>query len=140
MAKTAPTASRRKYFEGVGRRKAAVARVRFYPESKGEGGLLINGVDYKKYFSLLRFQQSATAPLRALRASSGQTEVRVKGGGVMAQSEAVKLGLARALIKFDPELKRELRAFGYLTRDPRMVERKKYGLKKARRAPQWTKR
>lgn len=130
----------RKYLEGVGRRKTAVARVRFYP-SKGEGGdFVVNGVDFKKYFPLARYERSATEPLRLLKEKGGQIEVKVKGGGVMAQSEAVKLGLARALVKFDPDLKKELRAFGYLTRDPRMVERKKYGLKKARRAPQWTKR
>ena len=132
--------SERKYFEGVGRRKSAVARVRFYPQDKENGGFTVNGLDYKKYFSLLRFQQSAISPLRALKDKKGQAEVRVKGGGVMAQSEAVKLGLAKALVKFNPDLKKELRAFGHLTRDPRMVERKKYGLKKARRAPQWTKR
>ena len=129
-----------KYFEGVGRRKSAVARVRFYPSLKDENSFIVNGVDYKKYFSLARFKQRATEPLRVLKDKKGEALVVVKGGGVMAQSEAVKLGLARALVKFDPDLKKELRAFGYLTRDPRMVERKKYGLKKARRAPQWTKR
>ncbi len=134
------SASRRKYFEGVGRRKTAVARVRFYPSGNEKGDFIVNGIDYKKYFSLARYEQSAVQPLRLLKDKGGQTEVSVKGGGVMAQSEAVRLGLARALVKFDPDLKRELRAFGYLTRDPRMVERKKYGLKKARRAPQWTKR
>lgn len=130
----------KKYFEGVGRRKTAVARVRFYPSNKEEGGFIVNGIDHKKYFPLVRFEQCAAEPLRVLKDKMGQTEVNVKGGGVMAQSEAVRLGLARALVKFDPDLKKELRAFGYLTRDPRMVERKKYGLKKARRAPQWTKR
>lgn len=129
-----------KYFEGVGRRKTAVARVRFYPSNKEDGGFIVNGIDYKKYFPLARFRQYAAEPFRALKDAKGQAEVKVKGGGVMAQSEAVRLGLARALVKFDPDLKKELRAFGYLTRDPRMVERKKYGLKKARRAPQWTKR
>lgn len=128
-----------KYFEGVGRRKNAVARVRFYPSGEG-GGIIINDEDCKKYFPLVRFHQSAAEPLRVLKDKKGETLVKVKGGGVMAQSEATKLGLARALVKFNPDLKRELRAFGYLTRDPRMVERKKYGLKKARRAPQWTKR
>lgn len=129
-----------KYLEGVGRRKTAVARVRFYPSNREGGDFVINGVDYKKYFPLARYKQSAVSPLRLLKEKGGQIEVKVKGGGVMAQAEAVKLGLARALVKFDPDLKKELRAFGYLTRDPRMVERKKYGLKKARRAPQWTKR
>lgn len=133
-------ASRRKYFEGVGRRKSAVARVRFFPSTKDENNFIVNNLDYKKYFPLARFRQSATDPLRVLKGKKGETLIVVKGGGVMAQSEAIKLGLARALVKFDPDLKKELRAFGHLTRDPRMVERKKYGLKKARRAPQWTKR
>ncbi len=131
---------KRRYFEGVGRRKSAVARVRFYPGTKNEESLTVNGLDYEKYFSLSRFKQSAAAPLRVLKDKKGEAVISVKGGGVMAQSEAIKLGLARALVKFNPDLKKELRAFGYLTRDPRMVERKKYGLKKARRAPQWTKR
>lgn len=136
-----PTKSpEKKYFEGVGRRKSAVARVRFYPSTKDENSFIVNSLDYKKYFSLARFRQSATEPLRVLKDKKGETLIVVKGGGVMAQSEAIKLGLARALVKFDPDLKKELRAFGHLTRDPRMVERKKYGLKKARRAPQWKKR
>jgi len=130
----------KKYFEGVGRRKSAVARVRFYPSTKDENSFTVNSLDYKKYFPLARFRQSATGPLRVLKDKKGETLIVVKGGGVMAQSEAVELGLARALVKFDPDLKKELRAFGHLTRDPRMVERKKYGLKKARRAPQWKKR
>lgn len=130
----------KKYFEGVGRRKSAVARVRFYPSLKDENSFTVNNLDYKKYFPSARFRQSATDPLRVLKDKKGETLIVVKGGGVMAQSEAIKLGLARALVKFDPDLKKELRAFGHLTRDPRMVERKKYGLKKARRAPQWKKR
>ncbi len=138
--KTEINKDKRKYFEGVGRRKTAVARVRFYPSTKDENSFIVNGLDYKKYFPLARFRQSAVGPLRVLKDKKGETEVSVKGGGVMAQSEAIKLGLARALVKLDPDLKKELRAFGHLTRDPRMVERKKYGLKKARRAPQWTKR
>ncbi len=136
-----PTKSpEKKYFEGVGRRKTAVARVRFFPQDGEGSGIIVNGLDYKKYFSLVRFHQAASEPFRVLKDKKGEALVSVKGGGVMAQAEAIKLGLARALVKFDPDLKKELRAFGYLTRDPRMVERKKYGLKKARRAPQWTKR
>ncbi|MBU2101508.1 30S ribosomal protein S9 [Patescibacteria group bacterium] len=131
-----------KYFEGVGRRKSAVARVRFFPG--GPGGLFkVNGQDYKEYFDVERLRQSAVAPLKILdsatRKSAG-VEVKVKGGGIMAQAEAVTLGLARALIKLNVDFKKELRVAGYLTRDPRRVERKKFGLKKARRAPQWRKR
>ncbi len=136
MAKT------EKYFEGIGRRKTAIARVRFYSASakKAQEHVIINGSDYKKYFPLLRYQKSVLAPLRLLKTKSGEITVHLKGGGPTAQAEAVTLGLARALVKFDSSLRSEMRAFGFLTRDPRMVERKKYGLKKARRAPQWTKR
>lgn len=130
-------AAKKKYFEGVGRRKTAIARVRFYPGAGSD--FIVNGLDYKAYFPVLRFQKKAIAPL-GLASAKGGVEVKVRGGGVMAQSEAVTLGLARALIKFEPEFKKEFRAFGYLTRDSRMVERKKFGLKKARRAPQWRKR
>lgn len=127
-----------KYFEGIGRRKTAVARVRFSPDADKDG-FTVNGVDYKKYFTVARFRESASAPLKAVHGKSN-VSVNVKGGGMMAQAEAVMLGLARALVKHNPDSRKEMRAFGYLTRDPRMVERKKYGLKKARRAPQWTKR
>jgi len=130
-------ATKGRYFEGLGRRKTAVARVRFYP---GKGAdFTVNGMDYKSYFPILRYQKKADAPLRS-SSTKGAVEIKVYGGGIMAQSEAVTLGLARALIKFKPDLKKEFRTFGYLTRDSRMVERKKYGLKKARRAPQWRKR
>ena len=126
-----------KYFEGLGRRKTAIARVRFYPGTGSD--FIVNGLDYKEYFPVLRYQKKAFAPL-GLAAAKGSVGIKVRGGGVMAQSEAVTLGLARALVKFEPEFKKNFRAFGYLTRDSRMVERKKFGLKKARRAPQWRKR
>ncbi len=131
-----------KYFEGVGRRKSAVARVRFYPQGKG-GVFSVNDKDYKEYFVTDRFRQSAVAPLKILDSGvkkSADITVRVRGGGVMSQAEAVTVGLARALVKFNEALKSELRVAGHLTRDPRRVERKKFGLKKARRAPQWKKR
>ena len=127
----------KKYFEGIGRRKTSVARVRFYPGSSNS--FTVNGQDYKKYFPVLRFQKKAYAPLESV-SEKGKVEVRVYGGGVMSQSEAVTLGLARALVKSNPDFKKEFRVRGYMTRDSRMVERKKYGLKKARRAPQWRKR
>lgn len=129
-----------KYFEGLGRRKTAIARVRFFPKGTKAGEIVVNGMDYKSYFPVSRLQKSVLAPLKAHQIGDASIEVKVRGGGDMAQSEAVTLGLARALIKFNPDLKKELRAFGHLTRDPRMVERKKPGLKKARRAPQWKKR
>ena len=111
--------------------------MRFYP-GKGDE-FVVNGLDYKEYFPVLRFQKKAIAPIKSVSVK-GNVGVKVYGGGIMAQSEAITLGLARALVKFDLELKKEFRALGYLTRDSRMVERKKFGLKKARRAPQWRKR
>lgn len=131
-----------RYFEGVGRRKSAVARVRFYPTGKG-GAFHINGKNYKEYFITERYRNSAVAPMKVLDSGiikNAEVSVKVMGGGVMSQAEAVTVGLARALVKFNEELKEQLRALGHLTRDPRRVERKKPGLKKARRAPQWKKR
>lgn len=129
--------SKGKYFEAVGRRKTAVARVRFYPGAAFS--FRVNNKDHKKYFALNRLWAIAEAPITKSSVKGG-VEVKVKGGGTVAQSEAITLGLARAMVKFDPELKKEFRVRGYMTRDARMIERKKYGLKKARRAPQWRKR
>lgn len=133
------------YFEGLGRRKTAVARVRLYLDDnlpKIQGGFLVNGRNYTDYFNVLRHQKNAVAPLQILKtiAKKAVVEVKVSGGGIMAQAEAIRLGLARAFIKFDSKLKPALKSLGYLTRDSRMVERKKYGLRKARRATQWKKR
>ena len=132
----------KKYFEGIGRRKSAVARVRFYPAGKG-GTFVVNDKDYKEYFVTQRYRASAFAPMIILDSGvkkDAEVSVKIKGGGIMSQAEAVTVGLGRALVKFDGGLKERLRTAGYLTRDPRKVERKKPGLKKARRAPQWKKR
>ncbi|OGY59848.1 MAG: 30S ribosomal protein S9 [Candidatus Colwellbacteria bacterium RIFCSPLOWO2_01_FULL_48_10] len=132
-----------KYFEAVGRRKTAIARVRYYPGAEklvGKNGIKINGRDYENYFPSLRYRNSILAPLRTLKVDEGYIEVRVQGGGIMAQSEAILMGIARAMVKFSEGYKKVLRASGHLTRDSRMVERKKYGLRKARRAHQWKKR
>ena len=137
MATKKEITEKQKYFEGVGRRKTAVARVRFYPE--GSSGFVVNGVDRKEYFHGLRLQKSAEGPLVS-SSMKGAVEVKVFGGGEVAQAGAVSLGLARALVKVNEDLRKEFRVRGYLTRDSRMVERKKFGLKKARRAPQWRKR
>lgn len=127
-----------KYYEAVGRRKTAIARVRLYTKRKE---ILINNRDYKQYFPLLRWQKIIEAPFEKMKilGKFGAT-IKVKGGGLNAQAEAIRLGIARALVKFNPDFKKRLRRAGFLTRDSRMVERKKYGLKKARRAPQWSKR
>jgi len=126
------------YFEGVGRRKTAVARVRI---SKGSQTVSVNGQELGKVFPTARLQKSILAPIDELKLEDKfSVSAKVSGGGVKAQAEAVRLGIARALVKFDAELKKRLKSYGFMTRDPRMVERKKYGLKKARRAPQWAKR
>ena len=127
-----------KYVEGVGRRKTATARVRL---SKGEGAITVNEKPIKEYFQSPELGEKALQPLTSLKLGSDfSISAKVQGGGIHAQAEAVRHGLARALTMLDPELKTQLRSLGYLTRDSRMVERKKYGLRKARRAPQWQKR
>ena len=126
------------YFEAVGRRKTAVARVRLFTKKIG---IEINDKNVSDYFPILRLQKTVQAPLEKMKiADKLGAVVKVKGGGIMAQAEAVQLGIARALIKFNAEFRKRLRRVDMLTRDSRMVERKKYGLKKARRAPQWKKR
>lgn len=138
MEKTAKTKQKEIYFEAVGRRKTAIARVRLYTKKTG---ITVNDKDYKKYFPTMRLQKEAEAPLEKMKISEKLGAViKVKGGGLSAQAEAVRHGISRALVEFNSEFKKRLRRVGYLTRDSRMVERKKYGLKKARRAPQWKKR
>lgn len=128
-----------RYFEAVGRRKTAVARTRLFPKGKGE--FIINGKPYQEYFPLPSHQEIAIAALKKMKClDQFKTQVLVKGGGVSAQAEAVRHATARALVLFNPDFKKRLRKAGYLTRDPRMRERKKFGLKRARRAPQWQKR
>lgn len=138
-AKEAPAPKKvERYVEGVGRRKTAVARVRV---TSGEGHFLVNGEAVKQYFPLPRLESVVAAPFAKLKLEEKfDVSAHVTGGGVKAQAEAVRLGLSRALAIKNPELERHLHKLGFLTRDPRMVERKKYGLKKARRAPQWAKR
>lgn len=133
---TAPIKPER-YFEGVGRRKTSVARVRI---SKGDGRFNINGRQFDKYFQANRLRNTAEEPLKRLNIPSLDVSVKIQGGGITAQAEAVRHGIARALVLMKPETKPQLATLGFLTRDPRMVERKKYGLRKARRAPQWKKR
>jgi len=127
-----------KYFYGLGRRKTAIAQVRLYPKRKD---IMINGKEFRAYFPVKRTQLTIEAPFKKMKiAEYFGGDVKVVGGGVTAQAEAVRLGISKALLAFNGEFKRRLKRAGYLTRDPRMVERKKYGLKKARRAPQWGKR
>ncbi|MBQ3334097.1 MAG: 30S ribosomal protein S9 [Eubacteriaceae bacterium] len=125
------------YF-GTGRRKTSVARVRLLP---GDGKFVINGRDIDDYFGLETLKMVARQPLNLTNTiDSFDVIVNVYGGGTTGQAGAIRHGIARALIEADPNLRSELKRAGYLTRDSRMVERKKYGLKKARRAPQFSKR
>jgi len=127
-----------RYTEAIGRRKTAVARVRI---TAGNGKVTVNNKDLKAYFTLPRLMAAAVAPLEQLNLRSNfDMSVHVSGGGIHAQADAIRHGLSQAIVLTDVQWKPRLRAMGYMTRDSRMVERKKYGLKKARRAPQWAKR
>ncbi len=129
------------YFYAIGKRKTAVAQVRLYPTDGTEKGILVNDRKIEEYFPLPRLRELIKSPL--LTAGSGvkfDITAKVNGGGVNAQAEAIRLGISRALVKFNGELKKSLRDRGFLTRDARKVERKKPGLKKARKSPQWAKR
>lgn len=133
------------YFEGIGRRKRAVARVRVFTcgpnESIEAGNFSINNKNYKEYFPTLSLQRIVEDPFTKLKSLNRFTgTVKIYGGGINAQAEAVRHGTSRALILFDINFRKKLKKSGFLRRDPREVERKKFGLKKARRAPQWSKR
>jgi len=134
----------KRYFEATGRRKSAVARVRLFtikPFEEDEGKVTVNGKFYKQYFPTLELQQIIEAALRKLK-SLNRFEVvaKINGGGTKSQAEALRHGLARTLILFNIDFRKKLKKAGYLKRDPRVKERKKYGLKKARKSPQWAKR
>lgn len=126
------------YFYGTGRRKDSVARVRVYT---GTGKITINDRDIDNYFGLETLKMTVRQPL-ALTNLEGRYDVLVNvyGGGLSGQAGAIRHGISRALVKADPELRPAVKKAGFLTRDPRMKERKKYGLKAARRAPQFSKR
>jgi small subunit ribosomal protein S9 len=127
------------YYEAVGRRKSATARVRLFPG--GDGRIVINDKPLAEYFPRGSDVLSLTEPLKATATENRfNISVKVKGGGMTGQSGATRMGIARALLKVDPELRPILRQGGFLTRDAREKERKKPGLKRARKAPQYTKR
>ncbi|HOC32925.1 MAG: 30S ribosomal protein S9 [Ruminococcus sp.] len=130
--------SKVKYYYGTGRRKHSVARVRIYP---GSGNVTINGRGIDDYFGLETLKLIVRQPL-SLTDNVEKFDVvcTVAGGGVTGQAGAIRHGISRALLEFDAELRPTLKKAGFLTRDPRMKERKKYGLKAARRAPQFSKR
>ena len=125
-------------YRGTGRRKTAVARVRLIP---GEGKITINGRDYTEYFPRPIYQARVSEPLKALETGNRyDVVVQVHGGGSTGQADAVRHGIARSLAEESQEARAELKGAGLLTRDARAVERKKYGLKKARKRPQFSKR
>lgn len=130
------------YFYAVGRRKTSVAQVRLFEDDKAtENDLVINDKKMKEYFPTISLQNNLMTPFKAVGLTNKfSMTVLVRGGGVTGQVEAVRLGIARALVKYNVELKKTLKTFGLMTRDAREVERKKAGLKKARKAPQWAKR
>ena len=131
--------SKNKYFYGTGRRKSSVARVRVY--ENGTGSIIINGRDINDYFGLETLKLVVRQPLVTTElVDKVDVVVSVCGGGVSGQAGAIRHGIARALLTVNPEYRASLKAAGFLTRDPRMKERKKYGLKAARRAPQFSKR
>ncbi len=128
-----------KYTEGIGRRKNAIARVRLTKASKNS--LSVNGKDLKQYFAIREHQHIVTEALKSGPVeTSFAVSAKVSGGGINAQAEAIRHGIARALIEIDGNLRPVLKHAGFLKRDPRAKERKKFGLKKARKAPQWSKR
>jgi len=127
------------YYEGIGRRKAATARVRLYVG--GDGSIVVNDKPFRTYFCRDMDVYQLLEPLKVTGMENRfNISVKVGGGGVSGQADAVRLGIARALLEVDPELRPPLRKGGFLTRDARVKERKKPGLKRARKAPQYTKR
>lgn len=127
-----------RYFEAVGRRKTAVARVRLFTKA---GDFLVNNKPLADYFPTIELQRIAEDALQKMKLFGRfKVSAKISGGGSHAHAEALRHGLARCLIKFNPDFRKRLKRAGFLKRDPRMKERKKFGLKKARRAPQWQKR
>ncbi len=134
-----------KYIEAVGRRKTSTARVRILESAKPS--FIVNGKDAKEYFKTEGERRLILDPMvKGIKSEPGKTslkwevEVKVSGGGIHSQSEAIRHGLARALSEFNSEFRGDLKTLGYLKRDPRAKERRKFGLKKARKAPKWSKR
>ncbi len=127
------------FISSVGRRKRAVARVRLI--KNGQGHILINDRKIENYFTIHDLCQQASSPLKSVGQETAlDVNVKVAGGGLRGQAGAVRNGLARALVKFNPVFRKSLKKLGFLTRDARKRERKKFGLKSARRSPQWSKR
>ncbi len=126
-----------RYIEAVGRRKTSVARVRITPSTKTT--FEVNDKDLEGYFPIAEMQEIVKQPFADL-VGKFKVTAKIVGGGMHSQSEAMRHGISRALVESDPELRKSLKKAGYLKRDPRAKERRKFGLKKARKAPQWSKR
>jgi small subunit ribosomal protein S9 len=137
-----PMIEKEKYIEAIGRRKRATARVRIWQnETNKEFFILVNDRDYLDYFKNIELQKIVEAPLRKIKGTKNyKVTCKVEGGGKRGQAEAIRLGLSRALVLLNPEWKPKFKKAGFLTRDPREVERKKYGKRKARKEEQWQKR
>jgi small subunit ribosomal protein S9 len=137
-----PLVAEGRYVYAVGRRKTAVAQIRYYADAKAETlEIIVNNRPYMEYFNTFEQREAVVAALKVVgKAEAIKISVLVSGGGLSGQADAVKLGIARALVEHDALVRPALKAEKLLTRDPRAVERKKPGLKKARRAPQWAKR
>jgi small subunit ribosomal protein S9 len=128
-----------RYLEAIGRRKTAVARVRLF--TKGDKEFIVNDKPYQQYFQTVEDQEAAVASMKKMKClDKFRITVKVQGGGHRAQAEAIRHGTARVLVDFNANFRKRLRKAGFLTRDPRMRERKKFGLKRARKSPQWAKR
>ncbi len=131
----------RKYYESIGRRKRSSARIRIYLDEQSSGEIEVNGKTVKDYFPRVGDIDVLMGPLNDTNlVESVDVTVLVQGGGITGQTDAVRLGIARALVKYDEDLRNILRSGGHMTRDPRVKERKKPGLKRARKAPTYTKR
>ncbi|MSQ06305.1 MAG: 30S ribosomal protein S9 [Dehalococcoidia bacterium] len=134
-------ATQSRYFYATGKRKCAIAKVRLYPSEGGAGPILVNNKPMEEYFNWLPWQSIITQPFRVTETvTKFRVEAVVLGGGVHAQAEAIRHGISKALVVSEQAFKPGLRKQGLLTRDSRIKESKKYGLKRARRAPQYTKR
>jgi small subunit ribosomal protein S9 len=137
-----PEIGKGRYIEGIGRRKTATARVRIWDNDKKKSfNIIINDIDYQKYFANLELRKIVESPLKKIRAQDVyRVTIKVRGSGPRGQAEAIRLGLSRALSSLNNDWKKKFRQLGFLTRDPRQVERKKYGQRKARKEEQWQKR
>ncbi len=128
------------YIETIGRRKTATARVRI-SKVKGKNEIVVNEKELVEHFPTKELQATANDALRhSPEEDNFKVTAKIKGGGISAQAEALRHGIARALVEYSAELRKNLKGAGFLKRDPRMKERKKFGLKKARKSPQWSKR